>query len=99
MVAASFRKRPQTFKGGADEAVRELQRARIDILTLSVVAKESHTDEHVVLTTIPATGSSTGARPAPFGEASGDCETDIAAFDLSDDGHLLLRKYAGQTRT
>lgn len=31
-----------------EEAVRELQRAGIDMSTLSVVGKDSHTDEHVV---------------------------------------------------
>ena len=31
-----------------EEAVRELQRAGIDMRTLSIVGKDSHTDEHVV---------------------------------------------------
>jgi uncharacterized membrane protein len=33
---------------GAEEAVKELQRAGIDMRTLSIVGKGSHTDEHVV---------------------------------------------------
>lgn len=33
---------------GAEEAVKELQRAGIDMGTLSIVGKDSHTDEHVV---------------------------------------------------
>ena len=33
---------------GAEEAVKELQRAGIDMRTLSIVGKDSHTDEHVV---------------------------------------------------
>lgn len=33
---------------GAEEAVRELQRAGIEMRTLSIVGKDSHTDEHVV---------------------------------------------------
>ena len=32
----------------AEEAVKELQRAGIDMRTLSIVGKDSHTDEHVV---------------------------------------------------
>ena len=32
----------------AEEAVKELQRAGIDMHTLSIVGKDSHTDEHVV---------------------------------------------------
>ena len=31
---------------GAEEAVKELQRAGIDMRTLSIVGKNSHTDEH-----------------------------------------------------
>jgi hypothetical protein len=33
---------------GAEEAVRELQRAGVDMRALSIVGKDSHTDEHVV---------------------------------------------------
>jgi len=33
---------------GAEEAVKELQRAGIDMRTLSIIGKDSHTDEHVV---------------------------------------------------
>jgi uncharacterized membrane protein len=33
---------------GAEEAVKELQRAGIDMRTLSIVGKDSNTDEHVV---------------------------------------------------
>jgi uncharacterized membrane protein len=33
---------------GAEEAVVELQRAGVDMRTLSIVAKDTHTDEHVV---------------------------------------------------
>jgi len=33
---------------GAEEAVKELQRAGIDMRTLSIVGKNPHTDEHVV---------------------------------------------------
>ena len=33
---------------GAEEAIKELQRAGIDMHTLSIVGKDSHTDEHVV---------------------------------------------------
>ena len=33
---------------GAEEAVKELQRAGIDMRTLSIVGKDPHTDEHVV---------------------------------------------------
>ena len=33
---------------GAEEAVKELQRAGIDMHTLSIVGKDTHTDEHVV---------------------------------------------------
>src|ERR1700733_3021495 len=33
---------------GAEEAVKELQRAGIDMRTLSIIGKGSHTDEHVV---------------------------------------------------
>src|ERR1017187_4104919 len=32
----------------AEEAVKELQRAGLDMSTLSIVGKDSHTDEHVV---------------------------------------------------
>ena len=32
----------------AEEAVKELQRAGIDMRTLSIIGKDSHTDEHVV---------------------------------------------------
>ena len=32
----------------AEEAVKELQRAGIDMHTLSIIGKDSHTDEHVV---------------------------------------------------
>ncbi len=34
--------------GEAEDAVKELQRAGIDMRTLSIVGKDSHTDEHVV---------------------------------------------------
>jgi uncharacterized membrane protein len=33
---------------GAEEAIKELQRAGIDMRTLSIVGKDSHTDEHPV---------------------------------------------------
>jgi uncharacterized membrane protein len=33
---------------GAEEAVKDLQRAGIDMHTLSIVGKDTHTDEHVV---------------------------------------------------
>jgi uncharacterized membrane protein len=33
---------------GAEEAVKQLQRAGIDMRALSIVGKDSHTDEHVV---------------------------------------------------
>jgi hypothetical protein len=33
---------------GAEEAIRELQRAGIGLNTLSIVGKDTHTDEHVV---------------------------------------------------
>jgi uncharacterized membrane protein len=33
---------------GAEEAIKELQRAGIDLHTLSIVGKDTHTDEHVV---------------------------------------------------
>lgn len=33
---------------GAEEAVKELQRAGMDMSTLSIVAKDTHADEHVV---------------------------------------------------
>ena len=33
---------------GAEEAVKELQRAGIDMRTLSIIGKDSHSDEHVV---------------------------------------------------
>ena len=33
---------------GAEEAVKELQRAGIDMRTLSIVAKDSHTNQQVV---------------------------------------------------
>ncbi|MGO9259348.1 MAG: general stress protein [Bryobacteraceae bacterium] len=33
---------------GAEEAVKELQRAGVDMRTLSIIGKDSHTDEHVV---------------------------------------------------
>jgi len=33
---------------GAEQAVKELQRAGIDMRTLSIVGKDPHTDEHVV---------------------------------------------------
>jgi len=33
---------------GAEEAVKELQRARIDMRTLSIVARDSHSDQQVV---------------------------------------------------
>ncbi len=33
---------------GAEEAVKELQRAGIDMRTLSIIGKDTHTDEHVV---------------------------------------------------
>jgi uncharacterized membrane protein len=33
---------------GAEEAVMELQRAGIDMRTLSIIGKDTHTDEHVV---------------------------------------------------
>jgi len=33
---------------GAEEAIKELQRAGIDLQTLSIVGKDTHTDEHVV---------------------------------------------------
>ena len=33
---------------GAEKAVKELQRAGIDMATLSIVGKDPHTDEHVV---------------------------------------------------
>jgi uncharacterized membrane protein len=33
---------------GAEEAIKELQRAGIDMHTLSIVGKDTHTDEHVV---------------------------------------------------
>jgi len=32
----------------AEEAIKELQRAKIDMRTLSIVGKDTHTDEHVV---------------------------------------------------
>ncbi len=34
--------------GGAEDAIRELQRAGIDMRTLSIVGKDTHADEHVV---------------------------------------------------
>jgi uncharacterized membrane protein len=33
---------------GAEEAVKELQRAGVDLRTLSIVGKDTHADEHVV---------------------------------------------------
>src|ERR1017187_2252287 len=33
---------------GAEEAIKELQRAGIDLHTLSIIGKNTHTDEHVV---------------------------------------------------
>ena len=33
---------------GAEQAIKELQRAGIDMRTLSIVGKDTHTDEHVV---------------------------------------------------
>src|ERR1700723_3512374 len=33
---------------GAEDAVKELQRAGIDMHSLSIIGKDSHTDEHVV---------------------------------------------------
>src|SRR6202042_348317 len=33
---------------GAEQAVKELQRSGIDMHTLSIIGKGSHTDEHVV---------------------------------------------------
>lgn len=33
---------------GAEEAVKELQRAGIDMRTLSIIGKDTHTDEHAV---------------------------------------------------
>ena len=33
---------------GAEEVVKELQRAGVDMHTLSIIGKDSHTDEHVV---------------------------------------------------
>ena len=33
---------------GAEEAVKKLQKAGIDMRTLSIVGKDTHTDEHVV---------------------------------------------------
>jgi uncharacterized membrane protein len=33
---------------GAEEAVKELQRTGIDMRTLSIIGKDTHTDEHVV---------------------------------------------------
>jgi hypothetical protein len=33
---------------GAEDAIKELQRAGIDLHTLSIVGKDTHTDEHVV---------------------------------------------------
>jgi hypothetical protein len=33
---------------GAEEAVRELQRAGVDMRTLSIIGKDTHTDEHAV---------------------------------------------------
>src|SRR5580658_1793601 len=33
---------------GAEEAIGELQRAGVDLHTLSIIGKDSHTDEHVV---------------------------------------------------
>src|SRR5271170_4890393 len=33
---------------GAEEAVKELQRAGVDMHTLSIIGKDTHTDEHVV---------------------------------------------------
>jgi uncharacterized membrane protein len=33
---------------GAEEGVKQLQRAGIDMRSLSIIAKDSHTDEHVV---------------------------------------------------
>jgi uncharacterized membrane protein len=33
---------------GAEEAIKELQRAGIDMRTLSIIGKDTHTDEHVV---------------------------------------------------
>src|SRR6202162_5310191 len=32
----------------AEEAVKELQRANIDLRTLSIIGKDTHTDEHVI---------------------------------------------------
>ena len=37
-----------TTHAGAEEAVKELQRAGIDMRTLSIVGKDTNTDEHVV---------------------------------------------------
>jgi uncharacterized membrane protein len=33
---------------GAEEAIKELQRSGIDLHTLSIIGKDTHTDEHVV---------------------------------------------------
>ena len=33
---------------GAEEAIKELQRSGIDLQTLSIIGKDTHTDEHVV---------------------------------------------------
>lgn len=33
---------------GAEEAIKELQRSGIDLRTLSIIGKDTHTDEHVV---------------------------------------------------
>ncbi|MEI9973937.1 MAG: general stress protein [Ignavibacteriota bacterium] len=33
---------------GAEEAIKELQRTGIDLHSLSIIARDTHTDEHVV---------------------------------------------------
>jgi len=39
----------------AEQAVKELQRAGTDMKTISIVAKDTHTDEQVVVITTSAT--------------------------------------------
>ena len=58
---------------GAEEAVKDLQRAGIDMRTLSIVGKDSHTDEHVVGYYNTGDRMRYWGKTGAFWGASGDC--------------------------
>lgn len=60
----------------AEQAVKELQEGGLDMKTLSIAAKDTHLDEHVVGYYSVGDRMKYGGRSGRFGVASGVCSLD-----------------------